>query len=143
MLRRHMDGTGRNAGPMRILIVDDDAGVRTVLVEALRRRGYQVRGAADGLWVSRALHQEMFPFDLVVLDWEMPGLNGLAVLKELRTVAPETPVLLISIAADDQLRREALSLGAFEVLRKPFDLRTLASLVESALQQSRRGGTHP
>ncbi len=128
---------------MRILIVDDDAGIRTVLEEALGRLGYQVQGAPDGFWVSRALRQEVFSFDLVVLDWKMPILDGLAVLQELRTIAPETPVLLISIAADDQLRREALNLGAFGVLRKPFDLRTLALLVESALQQSRKGGTNP
>ncbi len=143
MLRGQRDGTGRTEGTTRILIIDDDAGIRTVLEEALRRLGYQVQGAPDGLWVVKALQQDGFSFDLVILDWKMPELDGLAVLQELRTFAPETPVLLITIAADDKLRREALGLGAFEVLRKPFDLRTLTLLVESALQQSRRGGTHP
>jgi DNA-binding response OmpR family regulator len=128
---------------MCILIVDDDDGIRTVLEETLRRLGYQVQGAPDGLWVSKALQRGVFPFDLVILDWKMPERDGLAVLQELRTFAAKTPVLLLSIAADEHLRHEALTLGAFAVLRKPFDLRTLASLVASAIQQSRRGGTHP
>lgn len=143
MLHRDMDRTGRHKGTIRILIVDDDAGLRTVLAEALRHLGHEVQGAPDGLWVCRALQQGVFSFDVVILDWNMPEMDGLAVLQELRTCAPETPVLFISIAADDQLRHEALSRGAFEVLRKPFDLRTLAWLVESALQQSRQGETHP
>ena len=125
-----------------MLIVDDDAGIRTVLEEALRRHGYQIQGVADGFRVSRALRAGVFSFDLVVLDWKMPGLDGLAVLQELRTFAPETPVILISIAADDQLRLEALRLGAFEVLRKPMNFGALASLVDRVLQQRERGGTH-
>ena len=142
MLHRQPDWTRRNEGTGRMLIVDDDAGIRTVLEEALRRHGYQIQGAADGFRVSRTLRAGVFSFDLVVLDWKLPGLDGLAVLQELRALAPQTPVLLISIAADDRLRREALSLGAFEVLRKPIDLGALASTVERALHQRRRGGTN-
>jgi DNA-binding response OmpR family regulator len=135
MLRRQVDRTGEKEGSGRILIIDDDPGIRAVMEEALRRRGYQVQGAPDGLWVSRALRAGAFSFDLVVLDWKMPGLDGLAVLQELRTFAPEALVILISIAADDQLRLEALNLGALEVLRKPMNFGALASLVERALQQ--------
>jgi two-component system NtrC family response regulator len=113
------DRTGGKQDSARILIVDDDAGSRTILAEVLSRRGYQVQEAPDGFWVSRALHAGVFSFDLVVLDWKMPGLDGLAVLQQLCSFAPETLVILISIAADDQLRLEALSLGAFDVLRKP------------------------
>jgi DNA-binding response OmpR family regulator len=135
MLRRQVDRTGEKEGSGRILIIDDDPGIRAVLEEALRRRGYQVQDAPDGLWVYRALRAGAFSFDLVVLDWKMPGLDGLAVLQELRTFAPEALVILISIAADDQLRLEALNLGALEVLRKPMNFGALASLVERALQQ--------
>jgi two-component system response regulator AtoC len=134
MPRRQTDRTEGKKGSARLLIVDDDAGIRAILAEALSRRGYQVQGAPDGLWVSRALRAGTFSFDLVVLDWKMPGLDGLAVLQQLRIFAPETPVILISIAADEQLRLEALSLGAFEVLRKPINFSTVASLVQRALQ---------
>jgi DNA-binding response OmpR family regulator len=133
MLRRQIARMGEKEGSARILIVDDDTGIRAVLAEAFRCRGSQVQGAPDGLWVSRALRAGAFSFDLVVLDWKMPGLDGLAVLQQLRTFVPETPVILISIAADDQLRREALSLGAFDVLRKPVNFGALAFLVERAL----------
>jgi DNA-binding response OmpR family regulator len=134
MPRRQTDRTEGKKGSARLLIVDDDAGMRAILAEALSRRGYQVQGAPDGLWVSRALRAGTFSFDLVVLDWKMPGLDGLAVLQQLRIFAPETPVILISIAADEQLRLEAISLGAFEVLRKPINFSTVASLVQRALQ---------
>ena len=139
---RRADRTGGKKDTARILIVDDDAGIRAVLAEALSRRGYQVQKAPDGLWVSRALHAGAFAFDLVVLDWKMPGLDGLAVLQQLRSFAPETLVILISIAADDQLRLEALSQGAFEVLRKPMNFSALVSLVERALQHRGRGRTN-
>ena len=129
------DRTGGKRDSVRILVVDDDAGSRTVLAEVLSRCGYQVQEAPDGFWVSRALQACAFSFDLVVLDWKMPGLDGLAVLQQLRTFAPETLVILISIAADDQLRLEALSLGAFDVLRKPMNFGALIPLVERALQQ--------
>jgi len=134
MLRRQIARTDEKESSGRILIIDDDTGIRAVLAEALSRRGYQVQEAPDGLWVSRALCTGAFCFDLVVLDWKMPGLDGLAVLQQLRTFVPETPVILISIAADDQLRREALSLGAFDVLRKPVNFGALTFLVERALQ---------
>jgi DNA-binding response OmpR family regulator len=129
------DRTGGKQDSARILIVDDDAGSRTILAGVLSRRGYQVQEAPDGFWVSRALHAGVFSFDLVVLDWKIPGLDGLAVLQRLRSFAPETLVILISIAADDQLRLEALSLGAFDVLRKPMNFGALVPLVERALQQ--------
>jgi DNA-binding response OmpR family regulator len=141
MPRRQTDRTGRRKDSPRILIVDDDGGIRAVLAEVLSHLGYQVQEAPDGLFVSRALHASPFSFDLVVLDWKMPGLDGLAVLQQLRTSAPETRVILISSAADDQLRREALSQGAFEVLRKPMHLETLVSLVETALQRRAGGRT--
>jgi two-component system, NtrC family, response regulator AtoC len=135
------DRTGRKKDSARILIVDDDAGSRTVLAEVLSRRGYQVQEAPDGFWVSKALQADTFSFDLVVLDWKMPGLDDLAVLQQLRAFAPETLVILISIAADDQLRLEALSLGAFDVLRKLMNFAALVSLMERALQQMGKGRT--
>jgi DNA-binding response OmpR family regulator len=141
MPRRQTDRTGRKRDSARILIVDDDGGIRAVLAEVLSCLGYQVQEAPDGLCVSRALHAGAFSFDLVVLDWKMPGLDGLAVLQQLRTYAPETLVILLSSAADDQLRREALTLGAFEVLRKPMHFETLVSLVEAALRQRAGGRT--
>ena len=142
MSRRHMDRTGRIEPSARILIVDDDAGIRTVVAEVLNRRGFQVQEAPDGLSVSTALHTGAFSFDLVVLDWKMPALDGLAVLQQIRTFAPETLVILISIAADDQLRLEALSPGAFEVNRKPMNVGALISVVERALLHMGRGRTN-
>jgi len=137
MLESRQGWRGREEYPPRILIVEDDPGIRQVLEEALQDRGYQVRGVPDGLWVSRALREGSFPFDLVILDWKMPGLDGLAVLRELKTFTPETPAILISLFSDDALWVEALSLGVFEVLSKPLDFGELFFTVERALQQGR------
>lgn len=140
MLPGHNEWIGRNAEAARILVVDDDPGIREVLEEALSRRGYHVRAVPDGRWVSRALRRGRFAFDLVILDWKMPGRDGLAVLRELRTAAQETPVIMLSVAADDRLRLVAVGLGAFEVLRKPIDFAELSTVVQSALQWSREAG---
>lgn len=136
MLKGQKGWTGQDEDSAWILIVDDDPGIQEVLEEALRHRGYRVQGASDGLWVSRALQEGVFPFDLVILDWKMPGLDGLGVLRELKTFAPETPVILVSSFADDSLWVEALSLGVFEVLPKPIDFGQLFFVVEQALHRS-------
>jgi len=132
------DCKGRDEDPTLILIVDDDPGIREVLEEALSHRGYRVQEAPDGYWVSRALREGVFPFDLVILDWKMPGLDGLAVLQVLRAFSPETPVIMVSIFADDALWVEALSLGAVDVLPKPIDFGELFFAVEKALHRCQK-----
>lgn len=102
---------------MRILVVDDEPSVAEVIAETIRARGDGALVALDG---TEALHLlESTTVDGVVLDLVMPGLSGLAVLARIRDRHPELPVVILSGHADEALTREALALGALDVIRKP------------------------
>ena len=109
---------------MRILVVDDDPAVAEVIAEAIRARGDGALVALDG---SEALDLlETTAVDGVFLDLVMPGLSGLAVLARIRSRHPELPVVILSGHADEELTREALALGALDVIRKPAMLTQLS-----------------
>ena len=102
---------------MRILVVDDDPAVAEVIAEAIRARGDGALVALDG---SEALDLlETTAVDGVFLDLVMPGLSGLAVLARIRSRHPELPVVILSAHAGEELTREALALGALDVIKKP------------------------
>jgi two-component system response regulator AtoC len=120
----------------RILVIDDNPGVLDVLVTCLRGEGYEVLGALtgdDGLkdfTLSRA--------DLVLLDIALPGaMNGIELLKRIRSVDPTGRVVMVTGNADPALAREALELGAIAYVDKPFDLAHLKRVVAMALQPGR------
>jgi CheY-like chemotaxis protein len=102
---------------MRILIVDDEPSVAEVVAEVIRARGDGALVALDGHEALDIL--DATPVDGVFLDLVMPGLNGLTVLARIRARHPRIPVVIISGHADDQQSREALALGAVDVIRKP------------------------
>jgi two-component system nitrogen regulation response regulator NtrX len=102
---------------MRILVVDDEPSVAEVVAEAIRGRGDGALVALDG---SEALDiLDATPVDGVFLDLVMPGLGGLAVLARIRARHPKLPVVILSGHADDQQAREAIALGAVDVIKKP------------------------
>lgn len=117
---------------MRILVVDDEPAVRSLVSAILMDAGYEVAAAADGeqgLRIARAL----LP-GLVVLDVGLPGINGWDVLRRLRA-CPEhyrTPVIVLSGLLEDEERRLARSLGA-EPVAKPFTPKALLQAVRGAL----------
>ena len=102
---------------MRILVVEDDAAVVGVIAEAIRARGDGALVALDGQEALDLL--ETTAVDGVFLDLVMPGLNGLAVLARIRSRRPELPVVILSGHADEDRTREALALGALDVIKKP------------------------
>ena len=103
---------------MRVLIVDDEPDVRELVRTVLASDGYEVVEAASGAEGLR-LAEERVP-DLVVLDWQMPGLTGLEVLTELGRKYPELPVILLTAALDPRYGGLAGILGAAEFIQKPF-----------------------
>lgn len=109
---------------MRILIVDDEPSVAEVIAEAIRARGDAALVALDGTEALDLL--ETTAVDGVFLDLVMPGLPGLAVLARIRSRHPELPVVILSGHAEDAHTREALALGAIEVIRKPAALAHLS-----------------
>src|SRR5215831_9892810 len=102
---------------MRILVVDDEPSVAEIVADAIRACGDGALVALDG---NEALDlMAATPVDGVFLDLVMPGLTGLAVLARIRHRHPKIPVVILSGYADEQQTREAITLGAVHVLRKP------------------------
>ncbi len=121
-----------------ILVVDDDPTVSDVVARYLRRDGYQVTLADDGL---RALEvAERTPPDLVVLDVMLPGLDGLAVCRRLREIMPVPIILLTALGAETD-RIMGLEIGADDYVTKPFSPRELVLRVGSVLRRARGTGT--
>ncbi len=120
----------------KILIVDDEANIRLMLRTALRTSGYDVIEAGDGREAIRMIEHDA-P-DLVVLDVSMPVLDGMGVLRELRTmkVSPKPRVVVLTAFGSIPLAVQATRLGAVDFLEKPISPDELRMAVESALSES-------
>lgn len=103
---------------MRILIVEDEKNLQQLLKKRLTQSGYGVDAVADGL--EAELYLEAAPYDLVVLDWILPGLDGISLLKRLRQKKQNIPVLLLTAKDSIENRVEGLDAGADDYLVKPF-----------------------
>jgi DNA-binding NtrC family response regulator len=122
----------------RILVVDDEPSIRTVLKAHLAREGHDVSTATDGAEAVSALTAT--PYDLVISDLKMPGMSGLELLAWCTREQPGLPVVLITAHGTVDTAVEALKLGAQDFITKPFDLDELKQAVEKALrvEQARR-----
>ena len=101
----------------RILVADDEEGVRTFLAESLERAGHEVTQVADGEAALRAARDE--PFDVVLTDLRMPGTEGMTVVRTVRTEQPDVEVIVLTAFGDVATAVEAMKLGAFDYLQKP------------------------
>ncbi|RYB93795.1 response regulator transcription factor [Nocardioides oleivorans] len=117
----------------RVLVVDDDATVREVVVDYLRNAGHQVHEAVDGAGALDAVHR--VETDLVVLDVMMPGLDGLEVCRRLRRHS-DVPIVLLTALGGEQDRVVGLEIGADDYVTKPFSPRELVLRVDSILRRS-------
>ncbi len=106
---------------MRALIVDDSRFVRTILRGLLEEKGIECEEAADGqAGMDRLLAGE--PFDLALLDWNMPVMDGLGMLKQLRAEGfADLKVMMVTTEAENDFILRALDAGADEYMMKPFD----------------------
>ncbi len=118
---------------MKILVVDDDVELRTLVAFALRQAGYLPVEAADGATAVAAFERER-P-DLVVLDVNLPGFDGFEVLRRIRA-AGSTPVMMLTVRAAEEDQVRGLDLGADDYLAKPFSPRTLLARVRALLRRS-------
>lgn len=118
---------------MKLLVVDDDTELRGVISFALRQAGYLVIEAADGETALRVFDAEQ-P-DLVVLDVNLPGINGFEVCREVRSRA-DTPIMLLTVRNTEEDLVHGLDGGADDYLTKPFSPRTLTARVRALLRRS-------
>ena len=110
---------------VRILIVDDEAGVRQVLEQVLQEDGFQVTLAADGRSALKLFEEN--PFPLVIADIVMPEMNGIELLQSIRKLNSTTQVIIITSYASVETAVEALRCGAYDYLFKPFESLDLVS----------------
>lgn len=118
----------------RILVVEDDAAIRRGLADALKFAGYVTREAGDGVaGLDAALGGGI---DLVLLDILMPGMDGFAVLREIRRANPALPVIMLTAKGEEADRVRGLREGADDYVVKPFSATELLARVEAVLRRS-------
>jgi two-component system nitrogen regulation response regulator GlnG len=119
----------------RILIADDEDGLRWVLEKGFRGAGYQVTAVKDGTAALR--EAEAQPFDLILLDIRMPGMDGLTLLGHVRAKRPDAQVVIMTAHGTVETAIQAMQKGAYDYLAKPFDLDEALLLAERALMARR------
>ena len=119
----------------KVLVIDDEPGVRELISEALSLSEITAVQAADGLEALSFLRRERF--DLLILDINMPKLDGLALLEKLRTEGMSVPVLMLSARADKADINQGLRTGADDYLTKPFSIEELVLRVKAIMRRSK------
>jgi two-component system response regulator (stage 0 sporulation protein F) len=119
------------AAKTKILIVDDAGPVVVLCVNVLQALGYAVKGANRGEVAVELIRKE--PFDLMVLDYKMPGMTGFEVFQQARTLHPGMAVVLVTGHGTPEIINEATRLGFSAILLKPFTSDELRGTVEKVL----------
>ncbi|MFB3816458.1 MAG: response regulator [Candidatus Methylomirabilales bacterium] len=119
------------AKPPSVLVVDDDAEMRELLLDVLRQDGYEVAEAKDGAEAVLALRAR--PFDVIVMDKNMPGPSGLDLLPGFRRVCPNSRIIMMTAFGDVPSYMEAVEKGAVEFLFKPFRMEEMKAAIAKAL----------
>ncbi len=116
----------------KLLIVDDDPGVLYFIQNMFQANGYEVVIARNGEEAIESVKTDMV--DLVVTDLRMPRMDGMELLRELKSaLAPSLPVIMLTAYTSDETALEAKKLGAFAYMAKPFDVAALLDVVKRAL----------
>ncbi len=122
--------------PSRILVVEDEQDIRQLMCLHLKRKGCEVHTAVNGSEAHEILKQNSF--DLIILDWMLPGMSGLELLSWIRNQPLPlkiTPILFVTAKSEPENIVKALQTGADDYLVKPFDLRVLMARVSSLLRR--------
>ena len=127
-------------GSTRILLVDDERSVQTLLSYPLRKDGYQVISALDGREALERFGETRF--DLVILDLMLPKLDGVEVCRQLRRRS-QVPIIMLTAKGSETDKVTGLELGADDYITKPFSMREFRSRVKAALRRSRMAGDAP
>ena len=118
-------------GKRRVLVVDDAGPVVILCVNILQSLGYAVKGANRGETALEHLRDE--PFDLMIVDYRMPGMDGFQVFEQARPIRPEMAFMLITAHGTPEVTSRAMEMGFGAILLKPFTSDELRAAVETAL----------
>ena len=120
--------------PVRVLVVDDEATLTDLLALALRYEGWEVRTEGDGLGAVRAARE--FRPDAVVLDMMLPDIDGLEVLRRMRTTLPDVPVVFLTARDAVEDRIAGLTAGGDDYVTKPFSLEELVARLRALMRRA-------
>lgn len=118
-----------------LLLIEDDAGVRHVVEQGLGEEGFTISSAPDGESGLELLGTDGADFDLLLLDFVLPGKGGLDVLKEVRALAPGLPVVALTLLGDTTSKVNGLDAGADDYVTKPFSIEELAARIRAHLRR--------
>jgi DNA-binding NtrC family response regulator len=123
-----------SADPARILIIDDDTALLTALADTLKIRLERIvidtsNSAADGLARPKRNH-----YNIILCDVSMPDIDGLCLRPELKKIAPNSSIIMMTGHGDESTRKTAASLGALELIHKPFDRHSLVGTLKQVLE---------
>jgi excisionase family DNA binding protein len=120
---------GAGLAPKKILVVDDEPAICELYVKALDRKKYSVDVAHSG---QEALQSAgLNTYDFIFLDLKMPGMNGVDVFREIKKLNPKSMVVIVTAYPDSELLAEAMKLGPFTVILKPFELNEIQQSIET------------
>ena len=123
---------GEGTDTARVLVVDDEPLIRWSITEKLEAHGYTSMEAADAQSAIRALESGADKPDVIFLDYRLPDSHDLGLLRAVRALAPDAAVVMMTAFGTPEMFKEAIELGAYRVLSKPFDVMQLPALADSA-----------
>jgi len=125
---------------IKVLVVDDEEMIRDVVSTSLKSRGYQTLKANSGKEAITFCHQN--PPDVILLDIRMPDLDGIETLRLIREIDPynKSVVIMLTGHGDINTARQAMQLGAYDYVTKPFNLKFIHSLLEEVIEEKKCEG---
>ena len=121
---------------MRILVAEDDPRLADVLEQSLSEAGWDVEVAPDGRTAYGRALPDGLPYDVLLLDWMLPGMDGVTVCRKLREIGVVTPVMMLTARGDVRDRIDGLDAGADDYLPKPFDLDELLARLRALYRRT-------
>jgi two-component system, NtrC family, response regulator PilR len=119
----------------KILVIEDEKSMREVLKILLEEEGYEITSASDGLAAIEYLRSDIF--DLVITDMKMPKANGFEVLKKVKETSPSTIVIMITAFGTTESTIEAMKLGAYDYIHKPFKIDEIRLIIQKAFEKKK------
>ena len=116
-----------------VLVVDDRLDDRELLKMILKRRGYRVMEAGSGEECVKAVKERQF--QVILLDIQLPGINGIETLKAVKMIRPDVGVIMVTAHSEEELIEEAMRLGSFRFLEKPLDVEKLLDAVDKCVKK--------
>lgn len=123
------------AEAVKIMVVDDEHGVRESFEMILKIKDYEVASFEDGESAISSLKKDVY--DMAFVDYKLPGMDGIDVLKKIKEIDPSIEVVIVTAYASESSHANAITLGALEYLRKPFLMEEIYELVERGLRKRR------